>query len=235
MAIRLNAEVLAQIPDDSFIAALKAEELEALLAYAHTRKLRRGETLVEQGDKGNAMMLITKGTFKVNVVSASGKEVVLNYVGLGSVIGEISLFDEGERTASVTAVEAGEVIIFHRRDIMPFLGKHLDIAMRLVRLLCKRLRQTNELLENDRSLAMGPKLARGLLRLAEDHGEATLGGLNLKFVLSQTDLGNFVSLSRENVNRQLREWQRAGLIEIEGGRITLSNQDALEDIAEGWE
>lgn len=235
MTVTADNQLLAHIPADSFLGALNREELENLLSYAHRKRLKRGEILLRQGDEGHAMVLVTSGTFKISSVSSSGKDVVLNYVGIGSVIGEISLFDEDVRTATVTAVEPSEVLIFQRRDIMPFLSRHLDVAMRLVRLLCKRLRQTNALLESDRSLAMGPKLARGLLQLAEEHGEVKEDGLNLKFVLSQTDLGNFVSLSRENVNRQLREWQRAQLIAIEAGRIRLLNLDALEDIAEGWD
>ncbi|MGD8327243.1 MAG: Crp/Fnr family transcriptional regulator [Sphingomonadales bacterium] len=235
MTNNLDSQLLAHIPADSFFGTLNREELDNLLSYAHRKRLKRGEILLQQGDEGHAMVLVTRGTFKISSVSSSGKEVVLNYIGKGSVIGEISLFDEGVRTATVAAVEASEVLVFQRRDIMPFLSRHLDIAMRLVRLLCKRLRQTNALLESDRSLAMGPKLARGLLQLAEEHGEVKADGLSLKFVLSQTDLGNFVSLSRENVNRQLREWQRAQLIAIEAGRIRLLNLDALEDIAEGWD
>src|SRR5690606_18539801 len=96
-------------------------------------------------------------------------------------------------------------------------------ALAVIRALCARLRRTNALVETTTTLGLEPKLARGLLRLlAPDTAEIKLG---------QGDIASAVALSRENVNRQLREWQDMGFVELARGRLMVRDRKALEEIA----
>jgi CRP-like cAMP-binding protein len=79
-------------------------------------------------------------------------------------------------------------------------------------------------------LDFGARLARLLLRLAETHGEEVADGIQINLKLSQTDLGNLIASTRESVNRQLNAWSEEGVIALERGRITILDQDALEDL-----
>ena len=227
------AGLRARLPEQSVLKPLSDAELDALFAFGATRRLARGESLFDRGDPGDSMMVVLSGTLKACAVTAQGREVVFDYIGPGGVVGEIAALDGEPRTARVVAMEPVELIVLQRRFLLPWLERHSGAALRIIRVLCHKLRRTNALVEDHAGLALGPKLARGLLRLAEEHGVNKAGRVGLGFPISQSDLGNYVSLSRENVNRQLREWAAAGYIELARGRVAIIDRDALGDIAEG--
>lgn len=230
--MRLSETVYGRLPSDSILKSLPEPELDELLGFAVTKKIARNETLIELGDPGDSMMVVLSGTLKACVGSASGKEVVLEYLGAGSIIGELALFDGEPRAASVVAIEPAELVILQRRFVLPFLERKPSAALSIIRSLCHKMRRTNSLVRDTSGLAMGPKLARGLLRLMDEHGERKEDGLTLTFRMNQSDLGNYVSLSRENVNRQLKMWEEAGVIRLSRGNISILDEDALRAIAE---
>lgn len=222
-----------RLPEQSVLKSLSDEELNALFAFGVTRRLGRGEVLFERGDPGDSMMVVLNGTLKAAATTAQGREVVFDYIGPGGVVGEIALLDGEPRTARVVAMEPAELVVLQRRFLMPWLDRHRGAALRIIQVLCRKLRRTNELVEDQAGLAMGPKLARGLLRLAEEHGvRGKDGRLSFNFPISQGDIGGYVSLSRENVNRQLREWTSAGYIELDHGKVVIVDDEALDAIAE---
>jgi len=227
--------VRARLPEQSVLKSLSDEELNGLFAFGVTRRLGRGDVLFERGDPGDSMMVVLTGTLKAAATTAQGREVVFDYIGPGGVVGEIALLDGESRTARVVAMEPAEVVVLQRRFLMPWLDRHRGAALRIIQVLCRKLRRTNALVEDHAGLAMGPKLARGLLRLAEEHGIHKDGRVSFNFPISQGDIGGYVSLSRENVNRQLREWTAAGYIELDHGKIAIVDHEALEAIADAGE
>ncbi len=222
--------------EGTLLASLSDAQKQAALDIAIEKTVPKGTTLMHQGDDGDTLLLIREGTCKICIYTASGKELILDYLGSGQIAGELSVFDGQPCSASVITVEPCKVAIFKRATLLAFLEKHPDITLQIIKVLCARIRRTNQLLESDRSYAMGPKLARGLLQLVAYHGANTDGDMDmessLKFAISQSDLGNFVSLSRENVNRQLRDWQDMGVLALSGGKITIKDLEALRDIAD---
>ena len=229
------AEELKALPGGSILGALGDSERAELAAIARRRRLAAGETVFAQGDPGEAMLVVLTGLLRIHILTASGREVVLDYAGPGQAIGEIAVLDGGPRAAGVTAVEASEVMMLTRRDLLPFLGRHHDVALRVIGVLCARLRRTNDLVEaSSTALGIGPRLARGLLRLA---GIAANGDVDVDegphpLKITQGELAAHVGLARENVNRQLREWEEAGLLELGRGRLSLRDAAALAEIAE---
>lgn len=213
------------------LSSMTDEEKRLALAVASEKLVSKGTTLISQGDDINQLYLVREGLAKVCLYTASGREIILDYIGPGQLVGELSFFDGHPSSASVITIQSCKIAIFHRPDLMAFLEKNGAIAIRIIQILCSRVRKTNQLIESDRSFSMGPKLARGILRLLQDHGGETHAGNSIQFAISQGDLGNFVSLSRENVNRQLRDWQAEGVIEIKAGKITVLDFDYLDEIA----
>jgi CRP-like cAMP-binding protein len=114
---------------------------------------------------------------------------------------------------------------------MPFLTERPAVALQLITVLCKRLRQTSEHLEDTLFLEASSRFARALMRLAEVFGRPTPQGLTLDIRLSQQQLGSLVGVSRESINKLLGEWQRGGILAVTGGHITLLDRAALENIA----
>jgi CRP/FNR family cyclic AMP-dependent transcriptional regulator len=197
-----------------------------LVARARPRTAVRGETLIAQGDPGDFLLILVEGCLKVVVVSASGREILLDFPGPGAVLGEIAILDGGPRTASVVAVESSRLLVLHRRELLPWLGAHPAAAIALLSAMATRMRETVALIEGDRALPMGPRLARCLLRLS-----AAEGG-RLRVRLSQGELGAFAGLSRENVNRQLKEWEAEGIVALQEGRIDILDRPALVELDE---
>src|SRR5262249_42767622 len=120
-----------------------------------------------------------------------------------------------------------------RQRLLPFLSASPDTTLRLIGVICKRLRQTSEHLEDVLFLEAPSRLARWLLRLVEVFGKPTPDGICLDIKLSQQPIGNLVGISRESINKHIGDWQKAGYIAVQSGIITIADRDVLEEIAEG--
>src|SRR3546814_472595 len=158
---------------------------------------------------------------------SEGREIILNIIHPGEVFGEIALLDGKERTADATAIEVCELLILERRDFVPFLERHPDICLRLIAVLCERLRRTTEQVEDVLFLDLQARLAKTLLHLADAHGQPSPKGIALAVKLSQRDLANMIGASRESVNRQLSLWEDDGLISRDRGAITIVDSPGL--------
>jgi CRP-like cAMP-binding protein len=146
------------------------------------------------------------------------------------VVGEIALLDGADRTADAVTLVDSDLLILERRDFIPFLHRHPDACMRLIAVLCERLRRTSELLEEALFLEGSSRLAKRLVHLAEIFGKPVSDGVKIGISLSQQQLGNMVGMSRESMNKQLKQWRQDGLVRIEDGCYVLTKPDALRDI-----
>lgn len=214
------------------LAQLGPDELDRLVAMATERSFRGGQVIFQKGEPGTSLMAVLSGRVRISAYSEDGKEMILNIVEPGQLFGEIALLDGKERTADATAMGSTALLVLDRRHFVPFLERNPKIAVRLLELLCERVRRTSELVENVAFLDFSARLARLLARLAESYGEARAdGAVRINLRLSQQDLGNLIATTRESVNRQLSAWQQDGLIALEQGRITILDPDALEDLS----
>lgn len=205
-------------------------ELERLISFSHARVYAAGEMIFEKGSPGTGLMAVLSGRVRISSPSPEGREVVLNIIHPGQVFGEIALLDGKERTADATAMESCELLILERRDFVPFLEHHPDICLRLIAVLCERLRRTTEQVEDVLFLDLGGRLAKTLLHLAGVHGRPSAKGIALAAKLSQRDLASMIGASRESVNRQLSLWEDQGLIARDKGAIILVDSQGLLDL-----
>lgn len=225
---RMNAQDLLQIlPKESLLAACELGQLEDLLTRTNVEFAGKREVLIHQGDPGDSAIILVTGQARVNMVSANGREIVLDYLSPGTVIGEIALLDGGERTATVTMVEDGSVMRLTRAQAEDFITSNPGVALSMLQEMARRLRQMNLTVESDRAFSAGPRLARYLQRLTDEEAMSQ----KLKINVSQSELGNFVGISRENINRQLSAWADSGLIELDQGKIRIIDCNALWEIA----
>ncbi|SMH61967.1 Crp/Fnr family transcriptional regulator [Azospirillum agricola] len=211
---------------------LQREDLHRLAAGARLTYHPRNAVIFQKGDPGSSMMAVVRGRVKICSHSLDGKELVLSIVNRGGVFGEIALLDGEPRTADAVALEETDLLVLDRTQFLPFLTARPEVAMRLLGVLCKRLRQTSEHLEDTLFLEASSRFARALGRLADGFGRPVPEGLQLDIKLSQQQLGCLVGVSRESVNKLLNEWQRNGVIRLDAGRITILDREALEDLGE---
>jgi CRP-like cAMP-binding protein len=211
---------------------LRAEDLGRLAASAVVSHYPRQSVIFQKGDPGTSMMAVVRGRVKICTYSVDGKELVLNIIGQDGLFGEISVLDGQPRSGDAVALEDTELLVLERNRLLPFLTGTPEVATRLLEVLCLRLRQTSEHLEDALLREAPSRVARGLLRLAGTFGKPEGDGIRLDIKLSQQQIGNLIGISRESVNKYIVEWSRAGAIAVRNGYITILDQDALEEISD---
>jgi CRP/FNR family transcriptional regulator, cyclic AMP receptor protein len=231
MTERRAVDIVDALGESEIFGALYEDELKELARLGTTVRYPSGRTLFERGDPGDSLMVVLDGRVKISSLSAEGREVVLNFIDPGQVLGEIALLDGKPRTAGATTLEPTELFVLKRQAVLGFLEEQPLVAIRLIGVLCQKLRRTTQMLEDKLLLNMAPRVARGLLRLAAEHGRRTAEGVLIDMKLSQSDLGAYVGLSRENVNRQLSAWRDGGIVDLRGGRVLIRAPKDLEALA----
>ncbi|MGH6834343.1 MAG: Crp/Fnr family transcriptional regulator [Methylocella sp.] len=200
-------------------SGLGAESINKIAALCHTQHLAAGGILFLKGDGGDALFGIRRGQIRIETGSADGGRLTMNVLGAGDVFGEIAVLDGQPRTADAMAGEASELFVVRRNDFLSFLESEPRVALKLIALLCQRIRWASDRFEESVLLPLQVRLARRLCALATDFGS--------EVHISQEQLGIYVGATRESVNRQLQQWRQQGILEIGRGRILLLNADRL--------
>ena len=218
----------AALLSSPLFSAMKPEELDEILKFASERRVRRGQTVFQRGDNASSMMVVLRGRIRISTVSAEGKEVTLNVISPGEITGEMALLDGEPRSADGSAVEDTLLLVIERRHFLPFVRQNEDLFLRLLAVLCTRIRRTSMTLEEIALFDLPARLARVLLKLGQDYGRPTPLGTRVEMKLSQRDLSNLVASSRESVNKQLRAWRETGVVDLEDGLLVLRRPAELK-------
>jgi len=208
------------------LGKLSGDEIDTLLHYARVEHYPAGREIFSKGSAGASMMAVLRGTLKMSSVSSEGKEVVFNLMNPGDCFGEIALLDGEARSTDAVAMTDCELLVLQRRDFMPILEKRADICLILLKVLCQRLRQTTEQVEDVLFRHIESRIAKALLHLAESASLHSVQGLAVDLHIPQRELGYIAGCSRESVNKTLQTWHKAGLITLGRGSI------AIRDLAE---
>jgi CRP/FNR family transcriptional regulator, cyclic AMP receptor protein len=215
---------------NTFFGGLPDAALDQLIGRGHLKAFAKGEVICRRGEPGDNLMVMLSGQAKVVTVTVDAKEVVLNFLGPGDLNGEIAVMDGKGRTADTIALENCEVFSVNARILLPALSAHPAALLEIIQVLCEKLRAASAIIE-DNTLEMRSRTAKGLLRLAEQHGRTGRAGVRLQLTMSQRELGAYLDLSRENVSRQLARLRDVGVIAFDGRYITITNQAGLAAIA----
>lgn len=212
-------------------ADFSCEVLKELAAVSVQRSFPEKTVIFEKGAPGNEMFALLRGRVKISTQSDDGKEIIFAILEGGDFFGEASLLDGHPRSATCTAIEPCEMVVIERRSFIPFLEHQPKIAIHLLALLSQRLRAVDELMEDINFFPLSVRLARKLLALAADHGNVVGTRTVVALPLSQHDLGNMISVSRESVNKQLNHWVKDGLISLNGGNFVIEDKRQLQKLA----
>jgi len=225
-----SPDVAAILGKSLLFGALDEGGRRELAARVHRRSFNVGEPIFHIGAPGQSMMVVLAGTVRVTLPGPKGKTVILADVGTGELLGEVALLDGKERSADATALTKCDLLVLERRDVVGFLEKRPDLCLKLLELLCARLRKSDQRMSDIAFFELSSRLAKVLLDRA---GKPARANLKPKLSLSQTELAGMINATRENVNRCLRNWQRQGIVDVSERWITLLQRDLLEAITEG--
>jgi CRP/FNR family transcriptional regulator, cyclic AMP receptor protein len=153
-----------------------------------------------------------------------------NLLHPGEIFGEIALLDGQPRTADAVALSACELMVIERRDFLAFMRGEPKVAMKLIELLCARLRFASARLEEVVFLSLPARLARMLIRLLED-ADASAGQGKLK--ITQREISQMLGTTRETVNKQLSIWAKDKLVALKRGGVVVLAPEALAALVGG--
>lgn len=210
----------------ALFTALQEGQRDELAACARPRSFAAKDVICRVGDPGYSMMAVVTGTVRISLPTVKGREIILADLPPGELFGEIALLDGRARSANVTALTRCEVLVLERRDVVPFLERNPNACLKLMELLCARIRRSDERATEIAFYDLPARLAKTLL------GYPTQGSGRAKLSLSQRELAEMSGATRENVNRCLRDWERRGILQLKDRWTIILKPEALRALAE---
>jgi CRP-like cAMP-binding protein len=220
----VNNDVLRQAP---LFSALDDEAATALRSSMDDSRLRRGEVLFREGDEGDQLYIVTEGKVKLGRTSADGRENLLAILGPGQMFGELSLFDPGPRSATVTAVTDTTFSSLSHEDLLRWLDGRPAVARGLLTQLAGRLRHANDVVADLVFSDVPGRVAKALLDLAERFGRTADDGVHVHHDLTQEELAQLVGASRETVNKALADFASRGWLRLEQRSVVILDVDRM--------
>ena len=191
------------------------------------RTFRRGEALFHQGDPGDSLYVLVEGSVAVVVSSENGDRMVLTTLVPPDVLGEIALLDGGPRSASAEAVEETVALVLSRAAFQELMREHPPFVDQLLRSLGALVRRLSEQASDFVFLDLPGRVAKALLRLAEDAVRGSLDGVPVEVNVTQQRLAEMVGGSRQSVNQILHAFAGRDIVELHGRRVLICRPDQL--------
>ncbi|GEA16700.1 MAG: family transcriptional regulator, cyclic receptor protein [Moorella sp. (in: firmicutes)] len=223
-----NWEFLRQVP---VFADLSPEELQHIASLALLRRYRKNMYIFMEGEPGDAIYFVKKGAIKLFQVLEDGREKILHFVREGEIFAEVLLFEGGPYPATAETLEDTEVGIIRNADMERLLSQHGEIAVKIIKVMSRRLRRAQEHIRDLALKGAYGRLASTLLQLARDYGTPREDGVTIDLNLSQQELASLIGTSRETVARILSDFKRLGAVGVERQRITILSPQKLA----GWD
>ncbi|MEW6689205.1 MAG: Crp/Fnr family transcriptional regulator [Pseudomonadota bacterium] len=214
MSGAVSTTVLKWVP---MFATLSQDELRALAPMVTRRSVPRGSAVMHEGDPIDSLYIVISGRLKVMLGAADGKETILSILGPGEFFGEMGLIDDNPRSASVVAIEPCELLAVARRAFRKCLVENTDLAMAVMRVLVRRLREADRKIGSLAMLDVYGRVARLLLEMSEN----VKGQRVVTKRLSKQDIAKMIGASRVMVSKVMKDLQASGYIEVQGSTIVL--------------
>lgn len=212
-----NVELLARVP---LFNDLSQDELERIAAVAVPRAFPRGVRVFHEGDHSDACYIVRSGDLRVTREHSDGRAIALATLSAGDFFGELAMLDGGTRSASVETLSDVELLAVPAADMRRVVAEHGDIAAKLIVAITRRLRETNERVSRQSFQTVPSRVAGVLMQLiAEEAIPEGREGITVR--MTQADLAQLAGTSRESVSRFLATLERAGVVAVGRGRVTV--------------
>ena len=192
-----------------------------------TIEIRKGEVLFNEGEPGDSLYIVLTGKIKVGRRAADGRQNLIALMGPSDMVGELSLFDPGPRTATATAVTDARLARLKKTSLRPWLNNRPEIAEQLLRVLARRLRRTNNTLADLIFTDVPGRVAKNLLQMAGQFGSRDGGVLRVTHDLTQEEMAQLVGASRETVNKALADFASRGWLRLDGKSVIILDPERL--------
>jgi CRP/FNR family transcriptional regulator len=218
-------ELLQRVP---VFSALGDDELQRVAEVAVPRRFGANEVVFREGDESSTCYVVRSGHARAIREHGDGRSITLATFGPGDIFGELAMFDDERRSATVEAIEETEAIAILAGDMRRLLREHPDIAVKLLSALGRRLRETNERLARQSFQTVQSRVAAVLSQLVEAAREEGAGDGDVLITSTQAELAQLAGSSRESASRFLAVLERAGIITQGRGKLVVHEPEALQ-------
>ena len=201
--------LLARVPA---FAELAPDELQRVAALAVPRKFAAGTVVFREGDTSSTCYVVRSGRARAVREHPDGRQITLATFGPGEIFGELAMFDEEERSATIEATDAMVALAISGQDMRRLMREHAEIAVKLAIALVRRLRNANERLARQSFQTVQSRVATVLAQLVEEARTEGAGSGDVRITATQADLAKLAGSSRESASRFLAVLERAGVI-----------------------
>jgi CRP-like cAMP-binding protein len=217
-------ELLGGVPAFSTLAR---DDIAAVVDVTVPRSFGAGEVVFREGDEGDTCYVVRSGSARAVREHSDGRSITLATFGSGEIFGELAMFDDERRSATVEALEDTEVVAILGADMRRLLRSHPDIAVKMLGALSGRLRETNERLARQSFQTVQSRVASVLADMIATAQSQGAGDHDVLITATQSDLAQLAGSSRESASRFLAVLERAGVISQGRGRLTVHEPDRL--------
>jgi len=221
-----SADLLARVP---IFADLPAADLRQVAALSHPRRFAAGETVFREGDHSNTCYIVRSGHARAIREHSDGRQIALATFGPGDIFGELAMFDDEERSATIEAIDAVDALAILGPDMRRLMLQRPEIAVALAAALARRLRATNERLSSQSFQTVQSRVANVLSQLVEQARAEGVEDEEVPITATQVDVAMLAGSSRESASRFLASLERAGVISQGRGRLVVRDPDALRN------
>jgi CRP/FNR family transcriptional regulator, cyclic AMP receptor protein len=232
MAGMSSEEVVELLGGVPVFSTLVREDLQRIAQFAVPRAFEPGEVVFREGDASDTCYVVRDGRARAVRTHTDGRTLTLATLGPGDIFGELALFEDERRSATIEALERTSAVAVLGPDMRRLMSEHAEISSRLVIALGRRLRETNERLSRQSFQTVQSRVAVVLSQLVEQQsadrdGNGAAGG-DVLVTATQADLAQLAGSSRESASRFLAVLERAGVISQGRGRLVVHDAEALK-------
>jgi CRP/FNR family transcriptional regulator len=227
MDVETQLQLLRQIP---YLRAVSLDDIAEVVRALRIRRFKNGEVVFRRGDSCEGLHIVLSGRVRTVITSADGREQVLKVFGPGRTFADISVFDDEPLPADAVAITESSIAVLPRTQVIDLLKRHPDAAIEVIRLFASRLRAYKQLVEDLSLRSVAGRVAKLLIDRASGVETLVEESRSQRLTYTQDEIASMVGSVREVVQRALKAFEHAGLVEIDRGRIQVIDVAALS----GW-
>jgi CRP/FNR family transcriptional regulator len=228
MVVTRSADVVELLGRVPVFSTLERSDLERIAEVAVPRSFEPGQAVFREGDASDTCYVVREGHARAIRTHGDGRMITLATFGPGDIFGELAMFEDEHRSATVEAIEPTSVVGVLGPDMRRLMSEHPEISTRLVIALGRRLRETNERLSRQSFQTVQSRVAVVLGELVEQAIAEGQGQADVLVTATQADLAQLAGSSRESASRFLAVLERAGVISQGRGRLVVHEPQALK-------
>ncbi len=211
---------------------LNTSDLERILRLSYLRKRDDGSFFFLEGDTAARLYLLTGGKVKLGQVTPGGQQVILRYVNPGETFGIMALLDEERYPVAAQAVGDCQSLAWNEDALNQMRKRWPQVCHNALYYMTRHAKSFQHRIRELSTERVERRIARSVLRLAQQTGRKIETGVLIDFPITRQDLAEMTGTTRYTVSRTLQKWEKQGLILAKREQIIIRYPHGLVSIAE---